>query len=159
MAFPGRTGHLRLAIEILSDKWRISLLHLLLNGPLRTWQIREGLGTVSPKVLTQTLRGLERDGLIVRQVFPKVPPRVEYYLSEIAKPLISALDELCLWSESYGENMLQARSQYDLRSRTTVPGKTSLRLSQIIESNVKKGGSLRTEPRISRFRAAVDNQN
>ena len=66
------------AIELVSNKWRIAILHLVTAGPLRTRDLQRALLNVSPKVLTQTLRAMERDGLIERTVFAVVPPRVEY---------------------------------------------------------------------------------
>jgi DNA-binding HxlR family transcriptional regulator len=113
MAHKAQSENLRLAIEVISDKWRIRLLHQLLAGPLRTSQLQKDLKGVSAKVLTQTLRGLERDGLIHRDVTPRVPPRVEYRLTTIANHLLSALDDLSCWSESYAEETLLARRRYD----------------------------------------------
>jgi DNA-binding HxlR family transcriptional regulator len=111
-----RTANLGLAVEVISDKWRITILHQLLNGPRRTSQLQKNLPSISAKVLTQTLRGLERDGLIERHVSPGVPPRVEYRLTGIAERLIAALDGLSFWSESYGQETLLARRRYDARS-------------------------------------------
>ena len=111
-----RTRQLSLAIEVISDKWRVTVLHQLLSGPLRTSQLKKNLERISAKVLTQTLRGLERDGLIERCVAPVVPPRVEYRLTGIAGHLITALEGLSYWSESYGQETLLARRRYDTRS-------------------------------------------
>lgn len=111
-----RTANLSLAVEMISDKWRISLLDQLFNGPLRTSQLQRNLESISAKVLTQTLRGLERDGLIERHVSPGVPPRVEYRLTSIAKELLAALDDLSFWSESHGPETLLARRRYDARA-------------------------------------------
>ena len=111
-----RAIQLGLAIEIISDKWRVTVLHQLLGGPVRTSQLQKNLGNISAKMLTQTLRGLERDGLVERQVSPCVPPRVEYQLTAIAKHLIAALDGLSCWSESYGGETLLARRRYDART-------------------------------------------
>lgn len=116
MAPSSRTAHLRLAIEVISDKWRIAILHRLLHGPLRTSQLQKDLGEISPKVLTQTLRGLERDGLIHRRVYAGVPPRVEYLLTDIGGHLVAALDGLHNWSESYGRETLMARRRYDTKA-------------------------------------------
>jgi len=111
-----RTAHLGLAVEVISDKWRISVLHQLLKGPVRTSQLQRNLQGVSAKVLTQTLRGLERDGIIYRDVSPGVPPRVEYRLTAIGEQLIAALDSLSFWSESYGQQTLLARRRYDAKA-------------------------------------------
>jgi DNA-binding HxlR family transcriptional regulator len=85
------------------------------GGPLRTSKLQKNLESISAKVLTQTLRGLERDGLIDRHVSPGVPPRVEYRLTGIGQQLIAALDGLSFWSESYGPETLLARRRYDER--------------------------------------------
>jgi DNA-binding HxlR family transcriptional regulator len=110
-----QSDHLRLAIEVISNKWRVAVLHRLSRGALRTSQLQKNLGNISAKVLTQTLRGLERDGLIERLVSPGVPPRVEYRLTGIADHLIAALDGLSYWSKSYGQETLLARRRYDAR--------------------------------------------
>jgi len=115
MAHGARSEHLRFAIEVISDKWRIAVLHRLLGGALRTSQLQRNLEGISAKVLTQTLRGLERDGLIHRDVTPGVPPRVDYRLTAIASHLLKALDGLSYWSESYGQETLLARRRYDAR--------------------------------------------
>jgi len=116
MAASARTEQLSLAVEVISEKWRITVLHQLLGGPLRTSQLQKNLESVSAKVLTQTLRGLERDGLIDRHVYPGVPPRVEYRLTGIAEQLIAALAVLSHWSESYGRETVLARRRYDARA-------------------------------------------
>ena len=115
MSATGRSGQLNLAIEVISDKWRITVLHQLLTGPLRTSQLHKNLESISAKMLTQTLRGLERDGLIERLVSPGVPPRVEYRLTGIAEHLLIALNSLSCWSELYGQETLLARRRYDAR--------------------------------------------
>jgi len=115
MAFDERSTHLQLAIEIIADKWRIALLHLLSGDALRTSQLQRRLEDVSPKMLTQTLRGLERDGLVERVAYPEVPPRVEYRLTARARHLLDALDDLCRWSETYGSETRLARCSYDLQ--------------------------------------------
>src|SRR5262249_61581149 len=79
------------AIELVSHKWRIAVLHLLTPGPLRTRDLQRGLADVSPKVLTQTLRSMERDGLIERTVFAAVPPKVEYRLSGVGRRCLGPL--------------------------------------------------------------------
>jgi len=116
MSGTARTTQLGLAIEVISDKWRITVLHQLKNGPCRTFQLQKNLESISAKVLTQTLRGLERDGLIERHVSTGVPPRVEYRLTSIAQHLVTALDSLSYWSESYGQETLLARRRYDAKS-------------------------------------------
>src|SRR3954470_24798462 len=76
--FRERTLQSRDAIELLADKWRIVILHLLREGAVRTGALQRAMPQISAKVLTQTLRSMERDGLVHRQVYPVAPPRVEY---------------------------------------------------------------------------------
>ena len=105
------------AIELLSDKWRITILHLLVPGVLRTGELQKSMTDVSPKVLTQTLRGMERDGLVKRTVYPVVPPRVEYQLTEMGASLVKPLRELCHWAEAHVKERDRARGEFDRRER------------------------------------------
>jgi DNA-binding HxlR family transcriptional regulator len=104
------------AIELLSNKWRIAVLHLLSPGPLRTTALQRGLERVSPKVLTQTLRGMERDGLVERTVFSVSKVRVEYRLTDMGRSVLGPLRELCLWARANRERRDAARRLY-LRRR------------------------------------------
>ena len=123
----GRTAHMkrprslkltalqsRDLIELLNSKWRIPILHLLTEGPLRTKELQSAIRRVSPKMLTQTVRGLERDGLIYRNVHKVLPPHVEYELSEMGKSLIPLLRTLCEWSEVNAKTRDEARRRFDL---------------------------------------------
>lgn len=101
------------AIDLLSNKWRIAILHILRHGALRTNQIQGAMVEVSPKVLTQTLRGMERDGLVHREIFHVVPPRVEYGLTAMGRSLIKPLANLCHWAKAHIAERDQARSQFD----------------------------------------------
>lgn len=105
------------AIELLSDKWRITILHVLTTGPLRTGNLQRAIEEVSPKVLTQTLRGMERDGLISRKVYPVVPPRVEYQLTQMGSSLIRPLRDLCRWAEAHVNDRDRARQEFDAREK------------------------------------------
>ena len=101
------------AIELLSNKWRITVIHILRDDPLRTSEIQSAISEVSPKVLTQTLRGMERDGLVNRQIYNVVPPRVEYGLTPMGKSLIRPLEDLCHWAKAHIEERDAARSKFD----------------------------------------------
>jgi DNA-binding HxlR family transcriptional regulator len=105
------------AVELLSDKWRITLLHVLTPGPQRAKALQKAITKISPKVLTQTLRGMERDGLISRKIYASVPPRVEYQLTDMGASLIDPLKTLCLWAEAHTEERNQARREFDARQR------------------------------------------
>ena len=101
------------AIDLLSNKWRITVIHILRDGRLRTNEIQSAVPEVSPKVLTQTLRGMERDGLIHREIFNVVPPRVEYGLTKMGKSLIGPLAAICHWAKDHIGERDAARSRFD----------------------------------------------
>ena len=103
------------AVELLSDKWRITLLHLLTPGPLRAKALQQAITKISPKVLTQALRGMERDGLISRKVYASVPPRVEYELTDMGTSVIEPLRMLCHWAQGHAEQRDRARREFDAR--------------------------------------------
>jgi DNA-binding HxlR family transcriptional regulator len=116
-----RAGYLRLAVEIISEKWRLAALHLLSDSPLRRSHLQRALEAVSPKVLTQTLRGLERDGLVAREAYAAAPLWVEYRLTEMARHLLAALEDLCRWSETYERELRLSRSTYDAQAEPLPP--------------------------------------
>ena len=101
------------AIELLSNKWRITIIHILRDGPLRTGEIQAAVSEVSPKMLTQTLRGMERDGLLERRIFSVVPARVEYRLTAMGSSLIPPLENLCHWAKAHLAERDGARIQFD----------------------------------------------
>jgi len=101
------------AIELLSNKWRITLLHLLTAGPVRSNQLQRSVMGLSPKVMTQTLRGLERDGLVSRQVLHAVPAHVEYGLTPMGLSVIPLLRDLCHWAKANVRNRDQSRRRFD----------------------------------------------
>jgi DNA-binding HxlR family transcriptional regulator len=115
LTFRDRALQSKDAIELLSNKWRITILHLLRNEPLRTSELQNAITEISPKVLTQTLRGLERDGLIRREVHTVVPPRVEYSLTNMGRSLLKPLEELCHWAQAHVHERDHARAQFDIR--------------------------------------------
>ena len=100
------------AIELLSDKWRITIIHVLRHGPLRTNELQGAISEVSPKVLTQTLRAMERDGLIGRKVYAVVPPRVEYGLTDMGRSLLTPLRDLCHWAKAHADERDAARKRF-----------------------------------------------
>jgi DNA-binding HxlR family transcriptional regulator len=95
------------------DKWTVLVVGELGNGPKRFNEIRRGLGSISQRMLTLTLRGLERDGLITRTVFPTVPPRVDYELTRLGKSLLEPVNGLALWARQNREVIQQARVRFD----------------------------------------------
>jgi DNA-binding HxlR family transcriptional regulator len=104
----------RVILDRIGDKWTVLVVLLLSNGPLRFTELRDGIGRVAPKVLTQTLRRLERDGLLTREVFAEVPPRVEYTLTPMGRSLISPISAVTEWAETHVPAISQAQQHYDL---------------------------------------------
>jgi DNA-binding HxlR family transcriptional regulator len=104
----------RVILDRIGDKWTVLVVLLLSNGPLRFTELRDGIGRVAPKVLTQTLRRLERDGLLTREVFAEVPPRVEYALTPLGRSLISPISAVTEWAETHVPAISQAQRHYDL---------------------------------------------
>ena len=107
------------AIELLRDKWRIPILHVLTPGRLRANQLQGALPRVSAKVMTQTLRGLERDGLISRDVRNSVPAHVEYCLTAMGSSIIPLLRNLCVWAEDNSSKRDEARRRFDSAHKHT----------------------------------------
>lgn len=113
LALRDRALQSRDAIELLSSKWRITIIHILREGALRTGEIQEAIPDVSPKVLTETLRGMQRDGLIERRVLSAVPARVEYRLTPMGCSLIAPLRDLCHWAKAHVAERDAARLRFD----------------------------------------------
>ncbi|AIC91426.1 winged helix-turn-helix transcriptional regulator [Bifidobacterium coryneforme] len=86
---------------LISDKWKVLILRDLLGGTLRFGELRRSLGSVSQKVLTANLRQMEHDGLVHRKVYPEVPPRVEYSLTETGKSLRPVIEAMRDWGSNY----------------------------------------------------------
>lgn len=100
-------------MQRLGDKWTPLVLLALAGGPLRFSALRQRIGAVTPKVLTSTLRTLERDGLLLRTVTAQVPVRVDYELSEVGRSLQGPLEAIRLWSEEHVPGVLRARDEFD----------------------------------------------
>ena len=93
-------------LSLIVNKWQVLILRdLVLNGTMRFKELQRSIGTISQKVLTSNLRTMEDAGLVHREVFPEVPPRVEYSLTETGKTLKPVLDALWAWGESYKESL------------------------------------------------------
>lgn len=100
----------RLAVEVIADKWSVVVVYGLSQGPRRHGELVELIGGISKKMLTQTLRRLQRYGLVDRQAYAEVPTRVEYRLTELGASLIDPIDTLTRWAEHHGEALLVAES-------------------------------------------------
>jgi DNA-binding HxlR family transcriptional regulator len=91
----------RLVLDRIADKWTAIIIQILARGALRYSALQRQIGDISQKVLTQTLRSLERDGLVRRKVHPDAAPRVEYSLTPLGHTLLEPLQTLCRWTEKH----------------------------------------------------------
>ncbi len=108
----------RAVSEVLSrvgDKWTVLVVSTLGDGPKRFNELRRALGSISQRMLTLTLRSLERDGLITRTVFPTIPPRVDYELTRLGRSLLDPVSELGLWARKNRPAIQDARKRFDAR--------------------------------------------
>jgi DNA-binding HxlR family transcriptional regulator len=106
----------RAVSEVLSrvgDKWTVLVVSALGEGPKRFNELRKALGSISQRMLTLTLRGLERDGLVTRTVFPTIPPRVDYELTSLGRSLLAPVSELGLWARRNRATIAEARRRFD----------------------------------------------
>jgi DNA-binding HxlR family transcriptional regulator len=107
---------IRDSVCLLSSKWSVDLLLALGDGTRRYHELLEDLEPISEKVLTQTLRAMERDGLVARRVHAEVPPRVEYALTPLGATLAPPLKALGSWSVTHGKRVEEARERFDERA-------------------------------------------
>lgn len=98
------------------DKWSVMVVMLLGNGTKRFNEMRRLIGGISQRMLTLTLRGLERDGLVTRTVFPTVPPRVDYALTDLGRSLLSPISALGAWAYGHRDAIDAARLAFDARA-------------------------------------------
>ena len=103
----------RVVLDRIGDKWTVLVIGALEDGPLRFTEVRTRIGGVAPKVLTQTLRAMERDGLLTRTVHAQVPPRVDYELTALGTSLTAPIAMLTDWAESHLTQILASREGYD----------------------------------------------
>jgi DNA-binding HxlR family transcriptional regulator len=106
----------RIVLDRIADKWTVLIVGALEAKTKRFGELKQEIGGVSQKMLTQTLRGLERDGIVNRKVYATVPPKVEYSLTEFGKTLVGILHAIGEWSENNIERVLKARMDYDARA-------------------------------------------
>ena len=107
-ACPSRT-----VLRHVVDRWTPLVVTVLADGPSRFGELRARVGGVTPKVLTQTLRSMERDGLVTRTQLPGVPPRVDYELTDLGRSLQSPIDALRTWIHTHSAQILAHRESYD----------------------------------------------
>ena len=106
----------RQVMSTIGDKWSALLVNALADGPRRHGELARTVAGVSQKMLTQTLRTLERDGLVTRSITPTVPVRVDYELTDLGQSLVPVLQQLKHWSETHIEQVLAARESFEERA-------------------------------------------
>ena len=92
-------------VSLIGSKWKLLIVRKLLERPWRFNELKKDLAGISQKVLTDSLRSMEEDGLITRTVYPEVPPRVEYALSELGESLKPILDSMVAWGNAYKQSL------------------------------------------------------
>ncbi|MFE4830783.1 winged helix-turn-helix transcriptional regulator [Streptomyces sp. NPDC056672] len=133
----------RLAIEIIASKWAVVTLFALSDGPLRHGELVELIGGVSRKVLTQTLRRLQDNGLVERRAYAEAPPRVEYSLTELGRTLEEPITKLTEWARSNSEAIVafheaaKGAEAAEAKDARTAPFGQSGRLSGVASTDVR----------------------
>ena len=107
----------RLVLGRLADKWTVLVVGQLARGTRRFGELRREIMGISPKVLTQTLRALERDGILTRRVYASVPPKVEYALTPLGRTLIDLVEAIRGWAETHIEAVLEAQQTFDQQTQ------------------------------------------
>jgi DNA-binding HxlR family transcriptional regulator len=113
--------HAREILARVGDKWSVYVIHVLGHrGTVRFNDLKHAVDGISQRMLTVTLRGMERDGLVMRTVYPEVPPRVEYALTPLGKTLRQLVRGLVAWSGDHLKEVDEARAEYDARHASPV---------------------------------------
>ena len=110
----------RAVLDRIADKWTSLVIYTLSDGTKRYGELERSIGGISQKMLTQTLRSLEDDGLVERKVYPVVPPHVEYSLTPLGRTLNEPLTAVCRWAEKHLPQLMANRKRADSRRLTKV---------------------------------------
>jgi DNA-binding HxlR family transcriptional regulator len=116
------TGDCRGISEVLArvgDKWTVLVVTYLGEGPMRFNELRRSINGISQRMLTLTLRGLERDGFVTRTVFPTIPPRVDYELTALGRDLLKPVTALSAWARDNQDRIKKARERFDVKAAKT----------------------------------------
>jgi DNA-binding HxlR family transcriptional regulator len=113
LAEPGECRAISAVLSRIGDKWTVLVVETLGGGPKRFNELRRALGSISQRMLTLTLRALERDGLVSRTVTPSVPPRVDYELTKLGHSLLTPVNSLADWARANTAAMDRARAKFD----------------------------------------------
>jgi len=120
---PEECGAISEILSRIGDKWTVLVVTMLGNGPMRFNELRREIGGISQRMLTLTLRALERDGLVTRTVYPTVPPRVDYELTGLGKTLLEPIVGIAAWARAHRASIAEARAIYDKAgNREAAPG-------------------------------------
>jgi len=104
-------------LDRVGDKWSVLVVVTLGDGPKRFNELRRSIASISQRMLTLTLRGLERDGLVTRTVFPTIPPRVDYELTELGHSLLQPVGALGSWARENRARILRGRLRFDAKEK------------------------------------------
>lgn len=126
----------REVFERVGDKWSVSVIHLLGARTMRFTDLRLAVDGVSQRMLTVTLRGLERDGIVTRTVHPIIPPRVEYALTPMGRTLLSTVGSLVVWADAHLGEIGAARAAYDRRVVEAAMTSTDTDCTELLEPEV-----------------------
>ncbi len=107
----------REVLQRVGDKWSVYAIDLLGQGTMRFSELHRAIDGITARMLTVTLRGLERDGIVTRTIHPVIPPRVEYALTPMGRTLLCTIGQLVTWTDSHLPEIEAARAAYDARHR------------------------------------------
>ena len=108
----------RKVLDRVADKWAVLVLGLLIEGPIRFSRLRRAVEGISQKMFSQTLKSLERDGLVSRKAFATVPVTVEYAITPLGQTLATTLDALRVWAETHMEEVTANQQRYDAGAKS-----------------------------------------
>jgi DNA-binding HxlR family transcriptional regulator len=117
----------RTILDRIADKWSLLVICILADGVHRFSELRREIDGISQRMLTLTLRQLEREGLITRTVFPVVPPRVDYALTPLGSTLLDTIQTLVAWVGEHGNEIIDSRAAYDARATADEPTAPGIR--------------------------------
>jgi DNA-binding HxlR family transcriptional regulator len=109
------TCRAREVLQRVGDKWSVLAIDLLGQGTMRFGELHRAIDGITARMLTVTLRGLERDGIVTRTIHPVIPPRVEYALTPMGRTLLDTIGQLVTWTDSHLPEIEAARAAYDAR--------------------------------------------
>jgi DNA-binding HxlR family transcriptional regulator len=118
---PAACPAVREVLNRVGDKWSVQVVGLLGGGTKRFSELRRSIEGISQRMLTLTLKGLERDGLVTRTVYPTIPPRVDYGLTKLGRSLLTPITALGQWAAENRQKIHSARTRYDAQHRLSRP--------------------------------------